>query len=419
MRGSWRFLHPSSLAALAAWMLALLWSYAVVASHSAPRARGPATRQRRQVGGGGGPAGAVPPRRPRESCVVTGASSGLGWALACRLHAEGRHVVLACPDRDRGAAALQALLAGAPGPGGGIRPRERRGTATLETLDLRDPACVRDFALRLRTAEASGELPPLGLVVLNAASLPADEVWHPAAGAEGGFAANCLGHALLVEALFAEGAGSPRRAALAGPVRVVNVTSFTHRCVRCTEAQRLAQALEERRIAGFLPSQAYHASKWAALVLQGELHRRRRRLGLRDYLLMHADPGAVDTALVRHWPVALRRAFPALLRPCGLVASPALAAARLLEAVELDGCGGEGYAAEGGRYRFCPVGGAVLAPSALARSPHEIALLWKACRGLAAWGPGPRPPTLPPTAGAEALVPGPLHAHEPLPPRPR
>ena len=365
MRGSLRFLHLGSLAALAAWMLALLWSYIAAV----------AARQRRHVGGGLADGGR--PRRSRESCVVTGASSGLGWALACRLHAEGRHVVLACPDHDRGAAALQALLAGAP--------RERRGTATLKTLDLRDPACVRDFARRLRRAETSGEVPPLGLVVLNAASLPADEVWHPAAGAEGGFAANCLGHALLVEMLLAKGAGSPGRVGPMGPLRVVNVTSFTHRCVRCTEAQQLVQALEERRVAGFLPSQAYHTSKWAALVLQGELHRRRRRLGLRDYHLMHADPGAVDTALVRHWPVALRRAFPALLRPCGLVASPALAAARLLEAVELDGRGEGWNAAEGGRYRFCPVGGAVLAPSTLAQSPRETDHLWVACRGLAAW----------------------------------
>ena len=90
---SWRFLWPSSLAALAAWTLALIWSHLA----------GLAARQRWRA------AGRTPGRPPsvslaaghRLTCVVTGASSGLGWALSRALFAAGHHVVLACPRQPR------------------------------------------------------------------------------------------------------------------------------------------------------------------------------------------------------------------------------------------------------------------------------------------------------------------------------
>ena len=386
---SWRFLRPSSLVALAAWTLALIWSHLA----------GLAARQRWRAAG-------RPPGRPpsvslaaghRLTCVVTGASSGLGWALSRALFAAGHHVVLACPDPARGAAALQALRA-VPEPS---EPWVGGGSAAFEPLDLRDPDSVREFCSRLpglipRGGASSLVLrgqpppgrPPLGLLVLNAACMPASEAWCPAAGASADFAANCLGHALLVELLLARARPeqSVRRDAL-----VLNVTSFTHRCVRRSETGQLRRALRGGRLAGFAPPQAYHVSKWAALVLQGELHRRRAALGLQDYQLLHVDPGAVDSALVRHWPAALRGAFPALLRPLRLAASPVRAAARVLEASSADvgGEGGEGAAQAGGRYVFAPQGGrAALRPAALARCPRERERLWQACRALRAWGPG-------------------------------
>ena len=370
---SWRFLRPSSLIVLAAWTLALFWSHLA----------GLAARRR---WGGAGRTPLRPTSGPlaanrRATCVVTGASSGLGWALARALLAAGHHVVLACPDPARGAAALQALQADAPQGTG--------GSATFEALDLRDPDSVRGFCQRVLGVEASGARPPLGLLVLNAACMPASEAWCPAAGASADFAANCLGHALLVELLLA-------RARLKQSVHVLNITSFTHRCVLQSEAGQLARALRGGCLAGFAPPHAYHVSKWAALVLQGELHRRRTALGLQDYRLVHVDPGAVDSALVRHWPAALRRAFPALLRPLGLAASPARAAAWVLEASSAE-AGGEGWEPgapeEGGRYVFAPQGGrAALRPAALACCPRERKRLWRACRALRAWGAARAPP---------------------------
>ena len=366
---SWRFLRPSSLIMLAAWTLALLWSHLA----------GLAVRRRRC---GAGRAPVRPNNGPlaanrRVTCVVTGASSGLGWALARALLGVGHHVVLACPDPARGAAALQTLQADAP--------RGAGGSAAYEALDLRDPDSVRGFCQRVLGEEAAGARPPLGLLVLNAACMPASEAWCPAAGASTDFAANCLGHALLVELLLA-------RARLEQSVRVLNITSFTHRCVRRSEAGQLARALQGGYLAGFAPPHAYHVSKWAALVLQGELHRRRTGLGLQDYQLVHVDPGAVDSALVRHWPAALRRAFPALLRPLRLAATPVCAAAWVLEASSAD-ADGEAGAQEGGRYIFAPQGGrTALRPAALARCPRERGRLWLAYRALRAWGAARPPP---------------------------
>merc|ERR1719443_543447 len=92
---SWRFLWPSSLAALAAWTLALIWSHLA----------GLAARQRWRA------AGRTPGRPPSVSL----------------------------------AAGLQALRA-VPEPS---EPLVGGGSADYEPLDLRDPDSVREFCSRL------------------------------------------------------------------------------------------------------------------------------------------------------------------------------------------------------------------------------------------------------------------------------
>lgn len=85
-----------------------------------------------------------------KNALVTGGSAGIGFACADRLAAEGVHVAIAARDRDRLAAATQALHATAAGRGTEA-PRVLAVTADLSQADDVERA-VRD------TLEAFGHL---------------------------------------------------------------------------------------------------------------------------------------------------------------------------------------------------------------------------------------------------------------------
>jgi 3-oxoacyl-[acyl-carrier protein] reductase len=90
---------------------------------------------------------------PTRTVVVTGASRGLGRAIACRFAADGDRVVVVYRQRDEEAQRSAAMIAAAG------------GVPELLRLDLRDAAAVeRGFAeLRKRVG-------PVGVLVNNAAS---------------------------------------------------------------------------------------------------------------------------------------------------------------------------------------------------------------------------------------------------------
>ncbi len=56
------------------------------------------------------------PDQTGRRAVVTGANSGLGIVVATELARAGAEVILACRDAGRGAAAVEAICSGLPGP---------------------------------------------------------------------------------------------------------------------------------------------------------------------------------------------------------------------------------------------------------------------------------------------------------------
>src|SRR5579875_3271625 len=184
-----------------------------------------------------------------RTCVVTGASSGIGRAACLALARLGASVVLVCRDRSRGDAAL---------------------------------AQVRDLAARL------AGLPRIDVLVNNA-GLVLGTRQVTADGLEHTFALNHLAPFLLTSLL------RPRLVASA-PARVVTVASTAHRGARLD----LADLQLERR---YLPMLAYANSKLANILFTRELARRLAGTGVTANCL---HPGTVRTNFGRTGSPALR-----------------------------------------------------------------------------------------------------------------
>jgi NAD(P)-dependent dehydrogenase (short-subunit alcohol dehydrogenase family) len=115
-------------------------------------------------------------------CLVTGASSGIGFETSLALANLGAEMVLLCRSRERGEEAAGAI-------------RERTGNArvSVEVLDVADLASVRAAAARLGTA-------PVDVLVHNAGVLPQQRV-ETAQGLELCFATHVAGPHLLTRLL--------------------------------------------------------------------------------------------------------------------------------------------------------------------------------------------------------------------------
>jgi NAD(P)-dependent dehydrogenase (short-subunit alcohol dehydrogenase family) len=201
------------------------------------------------------------PDQTGRLAVVTGANSGIGRITAETLARRGAHVVLACRSPRRGQAALDRLLARAPG-----------ARAEVRLLDLADLASVHAFA-------DGWDHDRLDLLVNNAgvAMVP---FARTADGFESQFGINHLGAFALTGLML------PRLLASADP-RVVTVSSEGQRFARFD----LDNLNAERRYRAMF---AYLQSKRANLYFATELQRRADAAGVR-LRSMAVAPGLTRT----------------------------------------------------------------------------------------------------------------------------
>jgi NAD(P)-dependent dehydrogenase (short-subunit alcohol dehydrogenase family) len=196
-----------------------------------------------------------------KTCVITGATSGIGLETAKRLGALGARLVLVGRNRDKGTAAIARLRAEVPGVG-----------VEMHYVDLSVPSEIRHLADALLDTAAR-----IDVFINNAGAIFARrEVTHD--GLELTFALNHMGYfrltALLRERLIAS-----------APARVVNVASEAHRGsqldfedFQCT-----------RHYSGLM---AYKRSKLANILFTRELARRLAGTGVTANCL---HPGFVAT----------------------------------------------------------------------------------------------------------------------------
>ena len=200
-----------------------------------------------------------------RTAIVTGASSGVGVAIASALAGAGAQVTLAVRNKHAGqqVAADIARERGVPAP-------------AVELIDLLSMASVRAFCARWGTR-------PLHLLINNA-GLMAPPLAYTEDGFESQMSVNYFAPFLLSELLL------PNLAA-AAPARVVTVSSGSHHF----STLQLDDLNYKKR--AYEPFEAYGHAKLCATLLAVEYSRRHAKDGVTMNVV---TPGGVETNLGRH-----------------------------------------------------------------------------------------------------------------------
>ncbi|MBU1605230.1 MAG: SDR family NAD(P)-dependent oxidoreductase [Alphaproteobacteria bacterium] len=295
------------------------------------------------------------PDQTGKTAIVTGANTGIGFAIAEGLARKGARVLLACRDADKAQEAQERLASG----------HERADTEFLP-LDLANIASVRD------AAEKAGEEERIDILVNNAGVMMPPLSRAPG-GSELQFAVNHLGHfaftSLLLDKLAADGGA-----------RVVSQSSLAHR-----GAEIDFDNLDAAK--GYGRTKFYGQSKLANLLFALELDRRLRATNS-PVVSIACHPGIAQTELTRHLGV-VGNLFGSLV---GLVlnSSEQGALPALQSATDPDAKGGDYYGPYGLREMSGRTSGRAIA-SKTARDPQLAQRLWEKSIELTGIDPGLEP----------------------------
>lgn len=250
-----------------------------------------------------------------KTIIITGANSGLGYASTIALAGRGAHVIMACRNPTRAAAAV-------------ARARQEARSDKIEAmpLDLGDLSSVRAFASDYRARFDKID------VLMNNAGVMATPRGKTRDGFETQLGINHLGHFALTGLLFDlvdEASG-----------RVVNVSSIAAR----RGTIQIDDLMSER---SYSPFGAYAQSKLANLVFTFELGRRVQAAGS-SVASIAAHPGGSNTNLGMSvaLPETLKKFAMPLTRPFFMNADQG-ALSQIFAAVSEDASAGGYYGPNG------------------------------------------------------------------------
>jgi len=198
--------------------------------------------------------------------VITGATSGIGRAVALALGKPGTNLILVSRNAEAGAALVKRLSASAP--------------ASHFEFFVADLSSLKD--VRAAATKISERCPRID-VLINNAGARFDHYERTPEGYERTFATNHLGHFLLTGLLL------DRLTAAAEP-RIITVSSSA-------ASQAGNDGSWQYDAAGYDRRQAYAKSKLANLLFTGELTRRLAGSAVQCFAV---DPGIVATRFARN-----------------------------------------------------------------------------------------------------------------------
>lgn len=200
--------------------------------------------------------------------LVTGATGGIGQAIAIQIAEQGITTVVVGRDRERGQAAVADIKA-------------RSGGRSVELM-LADLSSQQE--IRMLARDFIARHGRLDVLINNVGGLYGKR-WETVDGIEGTFALNHLGPFLLTHLLLP----ILRRSA---PARIININSEGHKAATTVDFDSLSPARWKR---GFV---VYAESKLANLLFTYELA---RRLNHTEVTVNAVHPGIVDTQLFRRF----------------------------------------------------------------------------------------------------------------------
>ena len=226
-----------------------------------------------------------------RTCLVTGANSGLGKAIAIRLAARGAHVIMACRS-------------GIPEAGQDVRAASGSDKVEMMQVDLSDFDSMTAFCDQLRDRNVT-----LDVAVFNAGVVPVTSR-QSKHGLELMFAVNFLAKFVLLNRLLHDGVipnavfGHNSRAE--DPPRVIFVSSETHRSSIPIDFDTFGEPVEYGVSDGV---KYYGLSKLHLTTYFQELSRRLNpgANGDNPDVCVHAlCPGAVNSNMAREAPTWLK-----------------------------------------------------------------------------------------------------------------
>jgi len=292
-----------------------------------------------------------------RSVVVTGGTSGVGWATVEGLLALGAHVIVGARDAHRGQVLISAMAG--------------EGRVEVLPLELTDPESVATFAEEAmrRIAAATGGIHALVNCAAEIRCTP-DKTFG---GIDRTFATNQLGpqqlsNCLLPDLLRAAGkqgdAGSEYRP------RVVLIGSRLERRGRIDlESLRMHGVPDPALTVHFDPMRNYAATKLANMQLARELH---KRLAGSSVDIIVVSPGMVHTGLWAHFPAWYKAITYPVRAAC--LRSPTEGAAGVLFAIAANEAQGLGHA------YLCD--GKLIECSEAAKDDASSAALYELCQQL-------------------------------------
>ena len=197
--------------------------------------------------------------------LITGSSSGIGFATAVDFAKRNAKVILACRDKIKGQKAAIR-----------IQKMSKNMNVVFKQLDLASLSSVREFCRAILTSESRLD------VLINNAGLMACPMNRTEDGFEMQFCVNYLGHFLLTNLLV--------NLIKKSQGKIINITSYLHKLGSINFK-------DLNSVQGYNPWKAYYQSKLALVLFTQELS---RRLTDSKVGANAVHPGMVVTNLYEH-----------------------------------------------------------------------------------------------------------------------